>query len=181
LFRECKLRITKIETNTVNGQSYRVYARREGTKNFTHDSEIQDLIDGEVSDISLFESSIEYSRERVVEFIRKEKAKSKKIAAFGASTKGNCILQYFGLNSDDLDFVVDRSPWKEGLYTIGTWVPIKHEDDETRYEADYYLVLPWGFMEEFLKRETRFLENGGRFIVPFPTPRIIDVNGEVML
>lgn len=179
LFRKCKLRITKIETNAVNGQSYRVFAKKELSDSFSHTPEIQAMIENEDSDIRSFESRINHSRSRVVDFIKRERSAGKKIAAFGASTKGNCILQYFGLSYRDLAFAVDRSPWKEGLYTIGSWVPIKHEDDPSRFDADYYLVLPWGFMDEFLKRERRFLHEGGKFIVPFPTPRIIDLTGEV--
>ena len=107
---------------------------------------------------------------------------SRKVTAeFGASTKGNAILQYFELTSEDIPFAVDRAPWKENLYTIGSWIPIKFEEDPTRFQADYYLVLPWGFIDEFILREEKFLDAGGKFIVPFPVPRIIDKSGETLL
>ncbi len=181
LFRKCKLRIDKISKNAINGQSYRIYGSKMQDEFFQNHSHIQSLIDSEKIDIELFKKNIESSKSKVIEFIQNEKNKGKVTAAFGASTKGNCILQYFGLDSDLIPFAVDRAPWKKGLFTIGSWIPIRFENDPLRYEADYYLVLPWGFINEFIEREEKFLSAGGKFIVPFPYPRIVDLNGEYKL
>ncbi len=181
LFRSSKLCIDKIETNNVNGQSYRIYASKKTSKEFELPYEIFNQINNEKIDINSFKKNIEYSKNKVTKFIKSKSLEGKVTAAFGASTKGNAILQYFELTSEDIPFAVDRAPWKENLYTIGSWIPIKFEEDPTRFQADYYLVLPWGFIDEFILREEKFLDAGGKFIVPFPVPRIIDKSGETLL
>ena len=181
LFKKSGLKIVEIETNNVNGQSYRIYAKKVKNGDYTLPEKISNLIDNEMSDISSFKNSIEYSRRKIVDFIESNNKLGKITAAFGASTKGNSILQYFGLNYNQIPFAVDRSPWKTNLYTIGSWIPIKHEDDPERFKADYYLVLPWGFIDEFIEREKIFLDSGGSFIVPFPIPRVISKTNEYNL
>ena len=173
LFEKCGLIIQEVTTNNVNGQSYRIKAIKSSESVSCVSENITRMIDSETSDLENFRKSIEFSRMKVREFIFEQNKLGKTTAAFGASTKGNSILQYFGLTYRDIPFAVDRSPWKTNLFTIGSWIPIKHEDDPERFNADYYLVLPWGFLDEFIKRETKFLDQGGQFLVPFPTPRLI--------
>ncbi len=90
-----------------------------------------------------------------------------------ASTKGNTLLQYFGLDNTLIDAIAERSPYKFGLKTIGTNIPIKSEEEVREMNPDYMLVLPWHFISEFIKREDEFLSKGGKFIVPCPTFEII--------
>jgi NDP-4-keto-2,6-dideoxyhexose 3-C-methyltransferase len=180
LFDQCDLVITNISCNNVNGQSYRIKAqKRSSGVNCT--PEILSQIYLESNNIEAFERNIKNSRDIVTSFIKAENAKGKITAAFGASTKGNSILQYFGLSFKEIPFCVDRSPWKTNLHTVGSWIPILHESDPNRFNADYYLVLPWGFIDEFLNREQQFLNSGGIFIVPFPQPVLISKNGTLPL
>jgi NDP-4-keto-2,6-dideoxyhexose 3-C-methyltransferase len=181
LFQKSGLIIYEVTTNNVNGQSYRIKARKALAASSTTPSHIKDMIRNETSDLGAFNSSIHYSKQKVREFIHSQNKLGKTTAAFGASTKGNSILQFFNLSYKDIPFAVDRSPGKTGLYTIGSWIPILHEDDPERFKADYYLVLPWGFINEFLNRESQFLDNGGVFIVPFPRPHLISRQGVVDL
>jgi hypothetical protein len=120
-----------------------------------------------------FSKKIDALKLETVNFIKQEKSKGKKIWGYGASTKGNTLLQYFGLDSTLIDGIAERSPYKYGLKTIGTNIPIYSEDDMRKHNPDYLLVLPWHFINEFIERENEFLQNGGKFIVPCPKFEII--------
>jgi hypothetical protein len=104
---------------------------------------------------------------------KEEKAKGKIICGYGASTKGNTLLQWFGLDNTLIDAIAERSPYKFGLKTIGTNIPILSEEDVRAMNPDYMLVLPWHFINEFIEREHEFLSKGGKFIVPCPKFEII--------
>jgi SAM-dependent methyltransferase len=97
----------------------------------------------------------------------------KRVLGYGASTKGNTLLQFYGLGPEVIDAIAERQPQKYGLYTAGSWIPIISEDEMRSREPDYLFVLPWHFMTEFLEREAPFVEDGGRFIVPLPALQIV--------
>jgi hypothetical protein len=120
-----------------------------------------------------FQKDIDNLKEQTVAFIKEEVAKGKKVYGYGASTKGNTLLQYFGLDNNLVTAMVERSPYKFGLKTIGTNIPIISEDEMRQNQPDYLLVLPWHFINEFVSREQDFLNNGGKFIVPCPKFEII--------
>jgi len=120
-----------------------------------------------------FFDKIEQLKKEVVDFVKEEKAKGKTIWGYGASTKGNTLLQYFGLDNTLIDGMAERSPYKWGLKTVGTNIPIYSEDEMRKAKPDYLLVLPWHFINEFRKRESDYLKGGGKFIVPCPTFKIV--------
>jgi len=125
-----------------------------------------------------FQSRIEQLKEQTVSFIKEEKAKGKIICGYGASTKGNTLLQWFGLDHTLIDAIAERSPYKFGLKTVGADIPILSEEEVRKMNPDYILVLPWHFIAEFTVREAEFLRNGGKFIVPCPKFEIISYNGD---
>ena len=92
---------------------------------------------------------------------------------YGASTKGNTLLQFYGLGPDLIEAIAERQPSKYGLYTAGTWIPIISEDEMRKLMPDYLLVLPWHFINEFMDRERDFVRNGGRFIIPLPQLQVV--------
>jgi hypothetical protein len=97
----------------------------------------------------------------------------KKIAGYGASTKGNVLLQFCGLTSREIICIADVNPDKHGAYTPGTGIPIVSEADARRERPDYYLVLPWHFKPGILQREQEYFANGGRMIFPLPEIEIV--------
>ncbi len=100
--------------------------------------------------------------------------KTKKIIhGYGASTKGNVLLQFFNLNNSDISFIADRNPKKNGLYTPGTKIKIISEEISRKKMPDYYLVLPWHFKNEILKREKNIISKGTKFIFPLPKIKIL--------
>jgi len=190
LFEQHGLKIVDCSLNDVNGGSFRVYVQKNvaeissfGTSPLRDvcNYRIESLLEYEekyynMNDESLwkkFQADIEDLREQTVSFIKQEKAKGKTICGYGASTKGNTLLQWFGLDHTLIDAIAERSPYKYGLKTIGTNIPILSEDDVRAMKPDYMLVLPWHFIAEFVQREDEYLTNGGKFIVPCPKFEII--------
>lgn len=115
-------------------------------------------------------------KSQVLNFLRAEKAKGKTIWGYGASTKGNTLLQYFGIDYTLITAIADRSPYKWGTVTIGTLIPIVDEGTMRRAKPDYLLILPWHFITEFKEREKEYLLGGGKFIVPCPKLKVIGLD-----
>ena len=108
-----------------------------------------------------------------MDFLNQAKAEGKKVYGYGASTKGNTLLQLFGITSDLVTAIAERSPYKFGLQTVGTNIPIVSEEEMRAAKPDYLLVLPWHFIDEFVKREREFIASGGKLVVPCPAFQII--------
>jgi 2-polyprenyl-3-methyl-5-hydroxy-6-metoxy-1,4-benzoquinol methylase len=119
---------------------------------------------------------IELGRQTTINFLKQEKARGKKIHGYAASTKGNTTLQYYKITTDLIDAIADRNFTKYGKYTVGTGIPIISEEDSRKQMPDYYFVLAWHFLPEFLKRESGHMKPGGKFIVSMPEFKLIDVN-----
>jgi hypothetical protein len=190
LFEQHGLRIVDCNLNDVNGGSFRVYVQKESSEVSSFGTSplrdvcnfrLESLLEYEnkyynISNIDVwknFQNNIEALKQQTVNFIKEEKAKGKKICGYGASTKGNTLLQWFGLDNTLIDAVAERSPYKFGLKTIGTNIPILSEEEVRMMKPDYMLVLPWHFINEFIQRENEYLSNGGKFIVPCPKFEII--------
>ena len=112
-------------------------------------------------------------KEQLVDFIQTEKAKGKTVYIYGASTKGNTLLQFFNLNNSHITAAAERNSDKWGRKTIGSEIPIISEEEARSRQPDYFLVLPWHFLKEFKEREREFFKAGGKFIIPLPEFEII--------
>lgn len=184
LLMEQGLDIIDASLNDVNGGSIRVYAYKPLKEpKFFGTSQLRSVCDYRVDSILALERYADITnpdvwkqfaqrlnnlKEQVVGFIRQATAEGKTVYGYGASTKGNTLLQYFGLTSDDIVAIAERSEYKWGRRTIGTEIPIISEADMRAARPDYLLVLPWHFIDEFVKRERDYLEAGGAIIVPCP-------------
>lgn len=177
-------KIMDCQLTEINGGSFRVYAMKQAATSKSFSSQpYRDVCSFRVNSILEYEKTlkldceatwkdffnkIEDLKEKTVNFIKQEKAKGKTVWGYGASTKGNTLLQYFNLDNTLIDGIAERSPAKFGLKTIGTNIPICSEEEMRKAKPDYLLVLPWHFINEFVAREADFLKNGGKFIVPCP-------------
>lgn len=190
LFIQHDLKIVDCDLNDVNGGSFRIYVQKNSAPVTSFGSaplrdvcnfRLQSILDYETNkfDISKkevwekFAQDIEDLKNKTVDFIKQEKSTGKVICGYGASTKGNTLLQYFGLDHTLIDAIAERSPYKFSLKTIGTNIPILSEEEVRAMKPDYMLVLPWHFINEFIERENEYLSNGGKFIVPCPKFQII--------
>lgn len=120
-----------------------------------------------------FGANIASLKAQVLDFLHQAKDEGKKVYGYGASTKGNTLLQLFGITPDLMVAIAERSPYKFGLQTVGTNIPIVSEAEMRAANPDYLLVLPWHFVQEFEQREQDFISNGGKLVVPCPTFKII--------
>jgi len=181
LFKKNGLEIFDIESNNVNGGSYRIYAKKIGAKMnlpVGATERIQKVRDSEQNyqdkkTYHDFFQRLEENKKKCVDFIKQEVAKGKKVWVYGASTKGNVILQYYGLDHTLITAASERSPWKWGKYTVGSMIPIVSEEEARKAQPDYFLVLPYAFFNEFYEREKEWRSKGGKFIVPLPEFRVV--------
>lgn len=121
---------------------------------------------------ALVERIIE-AKNKVVAFIKQELANGKKVHGYAASTKGNTTLQFYELTPSLIEAIADRNPNKFGKFTSGTLIPVISEEKSRAQKPDYYLILAWHFLPEFMTRESEYLRNGGKFIVPMPEFKVI--------
>jgi NDP-4-keto-2,6-dideoxyhexose 3-C-methyltransferase len=178
------LEIFDIETNSVNGQSTRlsIRHRRANVQPLNERTAERDLRRRASRESSVPQSVIDWSERmrensyRLYEFIMGEAfGETKNIWVYGASTKGNTLLQYFGLDTDELEGAAERSPEKWGKVTAGSGIPIFSEEYARAQNPDYFLVLPYAFLDEFIAREAdqEWRKRGGKFIVPLPEFRLV--------
>jgi C-methyltransferase C-terminal domain/Putative zinc binding domain/Methyltransferase domain len=182
LLAEAGLGVVRAELNDINGGSIRLFIRRAGR--FGPQGEDADALQRlRIREFEMaldaptpyqrFAAAAEGVRNDLGALCRRLVAEGSTIHVYGASTKGNTILQYAGIDSTLVPYAADRNPDKHGSETIGTGIPIISEERSRELAPDYYLALPWHFMDEFLDREREFLDRGGKFIVPMPSVRII--------
>lgn len=120
-----------------------------------------------------FGDKVESLRQSLLLLLRKLKSEGSRIAVYGASAKSTTLLNYFGIGSETLDFVVDRSTVKQHHYTPGTHLPIYAPDKLLEVQPDYVLLLSWNFADEVLAQQAEYRKRGGRFIVPIPELRVL--------
>ena len=183
ILRKMEMKLLKAELNNINGGSIRCYATHIGNFKFDHKELFENIaaLRREEFDLELdtdkpyrhFQERIEAHKKELTTLLKNLKQQGKKIHIYGASTKGNTILQWCEIDNTIIDFAAERNPDKWGAKTIGTHIPIISEKESRKMKPDYYLVLPWHFKEEFVKREEDILREGTSMIFPLPTIEII--------
>src|SRR4029077_9237438 len=120
-----------------------------------------------------FEERVYRHREDLRRLVRALVQDGKKVFGYGASTKGNVLLQFCGLSPDEIPVIAEVNPEKFGCVTPGTHIPIVSEQEARAMKPDFFLVLPWHFKNGIVEREREFLEGGGKMIFPFPEIEIV--------
>jgi hypothetical protein len=181
LFDKNGFELIDIDHNLVNGGSYRVYAGLKGGSAKAPKGAAERLAKYRAEERALagkqvhldFFKRVEENKRQCVEFIKKEVAAGKRVWVYGASTKGNTILQHYGLDHSLIEAASERSPEKWGKFTVGTGIPIVSEDEARKANPEYFLVLPYAFFDEFYRREEEWRKKGGQFLLPLPQFRIV--------
>ena len=176
LFRRHHLEIVDVERLPIHGGSLRIFACHEGARPVGES--VRSLLAEEAAWVDFassyrdFGQRVENLRSELAELLTSLKADGKRIAVYGASAKGSTLLNYFGIGSDTLDYVVDRSTVKQGHYTPGTRLKIHDPEKLLTDRPDYCLLLTWNFAEEILAQQQLYRTNGGKFIIPIPHVRV---------
>ena len=181
ILEQAGLRLIDVVMNAINGGSFAVTAAKVTNKSVKTNQPVIDWLLEQEGRMGLntprpyrdFEERVFRHRDDLTRLIRTLTADGKKILGYGASTKGNVVLQFCGLTAQDIPAIADVNSEKFGCVTPGTHIPIISEAEAKAINPDYYLVLPWHFKDGIVRREKEFLSRGGRMIFPFPEIEII--------
>jgi len=176
----CGMKVIDVQMNSVNGGSFAVTACKKNAPYVSNMSIIDWLLSQE-DDMGLdnpkpyrdFEERVFRHRKNLVSLIQSLVADGKKIIGYGASTKGNVLLQFCGFTKKDIPYIAEVNQDKFGAYTPGTNIPIISESEAKAMRPDYLFVLPWHFKDSILSREKEYVAQGGKFIFPLPEIEII--------
>lgn len=180
LLEDCGMKILDVQMNAVNGGSFAVTATKKTTSLKSNAPIINWMLQQE-EDMGLdtvkpykdFEERVFKHRKNLTSLINALVDDGKKVFGYGASTKGNVLLQFCGLTCKQIPYIAEVNEQKFGCYTPGTNIPIISEKEARELKPDYFLVLPWHFKNSILEREIKFAEQGGKFIFPLPEIEIV--------
>lgn len=174
------LKIINVELNSINGGSFAVSAAKTNSSLKPNAELVNWLIEQEkrmdlntLRPYESFKKRVFKHRSDLKDLIKNIKASGKNIAGYGASTKGNVLLQFCDLSENEISCIAEVNKEKFGSYTPGTNIPIMSEEEVKKKNPDYMLVLPWHFRDDIIKREQEYLKSGGRLIFPLPEIEVI--------
>lgn len=179
IFEKQGLKIVKVEILPTHGGSIRIYATHaennmevEGSVNEVLEKELEKGIN-KIEYYTGFQNKALRIKLEVLDFLIKQKLQNKKVVAYGAAAKGNTLLNYCGIKSDLIEFVVDANPSKQNKYLPASHIPIFSEEMIRMYEPDFVLILPWNLKSEIVMQLDYIREWGGKFVVPIPQLQIL--------
>lgn len=180
LLEDCGLRIIDVQMNSINGGSFAVTATKKSSK-INSNNPVIDWMLGQEDRMGLhtprpfrrFEERVFEHRQNLVKLIKCLNDDGKKVMGYGASTKGNVLLQFCGFSSKDISCIAEVNQDKFGSFTPGSQIPIMSEYEVKQMKPDYMLVLPWHFRDHIIRREAEYLASGGKLIFPMPEIEIV--------
>jgi hypothetical protein len=174
------LKILDVEFNDINGGSFSLTAARKESPLIADEKLIHQVLKDErelgldtLNPYKEFKENINQTRDELLRFVTEAKKQGKKVFGYGASTKGNVLLQYCNMTADDLTLIAEVNENKFGCYTPGTKIPIVSEKEAKELNPDYFMVLPWHFKDNIIQRESTFLRSGGKLVFPLPNVQIV--------
>jgi hypothetical protein len=174
------LRVFRVELNACNGGSFRLAVCHEGAAFPDDQGQIAEVRRREremrldtIAPFRAFERRVADQRAALLNFVDAQARMGKRFFVYGASTKGNVLLQYCGLDATKVVAAAERNPEKFGCRTPGSGIPIISEEEARAARPDFFLVLPWHFRDEFIRREDGFRRSGGKLLFPLPVLEIV--------
>jgi len=181
VFAEFGLVIFDVEEIPTHGGSLRIYARHGSDTSKPVLESVNGLRSREIeagfTGAGIYRSyseKVKETKRRLLSFLIEAKKQGKTIVGYGAPAKGNTLLNYCGIRNDFIDFTVDLSPHKQGLFLPGTHLPIYSPEKISETKPDYVLILPWNLKEEIMEQMTHIREWGGQFVVPIPELQVFE-------
>jgi hypothetical protein len=179
LFAFFDMEVVDLERLPIHGGSMRVFGRRRGRgapapviAEWLRAETRAGLFDEHT--YTAFSARVEEIRATLLTMLRELKGQGRRLAGYGAPAKGNTLLNYYGIGPDTLMYLADRNPLKHGLLSPGMHIPVVPAERVMQDRPDYLLILAWNFADEIVRQQEEFRRQGGRFIVPIPTPRILE-------
>lgn len=179
IFDRLGMKIFDVEKTDTHGGSLRIFAEKKSGPYAVNQSVSKFINEEKSANIQSaatyvsFSKKIETNKKLLTELLKSIKTKGGKVIGYGAAAKGNTLLNYFEIGPDIIDYVVDDSAWKQGLFTPGTRIPVVSADEMAVKKPDYVLILAWNFAEPIMKKLSWFKDGGGKFIIPVPEPKIV--------
>lgn len=177
-FKRFGMEIFDIVQTPVHWGSIRFYIKLKSSK-YKIGSSVVKVLDEEknkklydVNTYRKFAQKIVENKKKLVSLLEKIRREGKSIAGYGAPAKATTLLYYFGIGKETLDFIVDDSHFKHGLFTPGKHIPVVPTEEIYVRKPDYLLILAWNFADSIMKMHVKFKRNGGHFIIPVPKPKI---------
>lgn len=181
IFKTNGLTLFDVEEIPTHGGSLRIYARHDYADHLPISDRVHALLEKEQTSkldrLSAYESfwaKVKNTKYKLLRFLVDAKEQGKTVAGYGAPAKGNTLLNYCGIGNDFIDYTVDRSPYKQGLFLPGSHIPIYHPEILRQTKPDYLLILPWNLRDEIIEQTSFIREWGGKWVLPIPEATIIE-------
>ena len=171
------MEVVDIKQIPVHGGSIRVFVQRSAKQQSQNVVKLLSM-EQEAKLISFktylkFANETSLLKEKLVRLLKRLKREGARITGYGATAKGNTLLNYCEIGTDVLDYITDTTPFKQGCYTPGMHIPIFPEEKFHEEPPDYAILLAWNYADAILQKESEYRQNGGKFILPIPEPRVI--------
>lgn len=174
-------KVVDVEFNGANGGSFAITVAKQTSKTFKENTALVTTILADekkkaldtLTPFQAFTGRISKQKENIIRFVKEVNQRGEKIFGYGASTKGNVILQYCSFTPKDIPYIAEVNPDKYGRFTPGTVIPIISEQDAKAMKPDYMLVLPWHFKDNIIQREQAYLDSGGALVFPLPQIEVV--------
>ncbi len=179
IFKRFDMEVFDVEKVAAHGGSVRVYVKKKEGK-FKRTTAVGKFLQEEkkkklhkIETYTTYSNEILKNRMKLIKLLTTLKLEGKTIAAYGAPAKGNTILNFFGIGPELIDFIIDDSPWKQGLFSPGKRISVVPSEELYKQKPDYLLILAWNFAPSIMKNHEKYKNRGGHFIVPVPVPKIV--------
>lgn len=180
IFASHGLTLFDVKEIPTHGGSLRIYGKHDTNADYTVTHRLESLRNKEIqfqldrmNTYLGFSEKVKATKRKLLQLLIELKSQGKTIVGYGAPAKGNTLLNYCGIRSDFLDYTVDRSPHKQGLFLPGTHLPIYHTDKIKETRPDYVMILPWNIKDEIFEQMAYIRDWGGQFLIPIPQVEIV--------
>jgi len=171
------LQVVKVDNLSVHGGSNRIYAQKLGTKvdSSVEENKSYERILGldKFETFERFAEKVEQSKKDLIRILTQCKKENKKVISYGATSKSTTIFNYCGITPELIDYITDTTPEKQGKLSPGTHIPIITPEEGFNESVDYAYLGAWNFIKEISKKESKYLDRGGKFITHVPTVKIV--------